>query len=40
MKDLKTIDKDKKKSLKGFDLGLALIGYKYFIPAKSTKKSA
>jgi len=41
MKNLKTTQKKgTKKSLKGFDLGLAMIGYKYFIPEKKVKKTA
>lgn len=40
MNTLNKTQKSKERPLKGIDLGLALIGYKYLKPAKQTKKSA
>lgn len=40
MKNLNSTRIKKEKDLKGFDLGLLMIGYKYLAPSKKVKKSA
>ena len=40
MRNLNKIKKDKKKPIKGIDLGLMLIGYKFLVPVKKTDKKS